>query len=618
MIPIAPLGESLAQAMQYHQEGRFAEAELAYRALLDEDSDQSAVPPLLGGLLLRAGRITEALPLLARAAALHPDDSDAHLAHANALYRAGQSDEAIRAYRLLLERWPGKSGAWSNLAEALRAHGHFDQALEAADRALSQTPHLAEAHLGRGNALLALGRAAEAEDAYRKALADNPDLAAAAASQGAALAQLGRYADAEASARHALQLAPKLAEAAFVLGCALRHQGKTADATASLESATQLDPTHARAWLNLGNLLAEAGRAPEAETAYRSALAADPVFPEAHSGLGCVLSQSGRLDEALASFDRAISLRPNFAEAHWNQGFTLLLAGDLARGWEKYEWRKRHDHFAATFPTLTGQAWEGQPLAGRTLLIYAEQGLGDTVQFARYAPVLAQHGAKVVLACDPKLVPLLASVPGVAAAVAKNEKLPPYDFWVDQMSLPRILETRLENIPSPEAYLSATPSRVEAWRKSLPVGFKVGLVWAGNPHHSNNARRSAPPEALIPLTATAGATFISLQVGGAAIDAGRIGSSVIDVSDRLTDFQETAAAISCLDLIITVDTAVAHLAGALGKPVWTMLPHAPDWRWMCDRTDTPWYNSMRLFRQSSPGDWTELAARMADALKRQI
>ncbi|HLG89083.1 MAG TPA: tetratricopeptide repeat protein [Alphaproteobacteria bacterium] len=601
---------SVVTALKHHQEGRSAEAEAAYRAVLAHDPYEPMAPALLGTLLLRDGRASEALPFLKRAVEIRPDDPETHLAYANALLSAEKPADAVAHYRLLLERWPQKAAAWSNLAEALRSQGDHETALAAAERALQLLPALANAHLARGNALLGLGQAADAEDSYRAALVADPTLAAAHASLGAALIAMGRFAEAAAAADRALEAQPKLAEARFVLGSALRAQGDRDGAIAAFETTVRIDPRHERGWLNLGNALMDADRFEEADTAYHVAIALKANFAEAHSSLGCLLSRQGRVEEALVEFDCAIAIRPDYAEAHWNQGFALLLAGDFARGWEKYEWRKRHDRFAKTFPELEGPAWEGEEIAGKRILVYAEQGLGDSLQFVRYAALLAQRGAAVILACDPLLIPLLQSARGVAAAVPKSRHLPPYDLWVDQMSLPRIFGTEAKNIPTPSAYLAADPARIAAWKAILPAGRKIGVVWAGNPGHSNDARRSMPIEMLRPLLSLPQTSLISLQVGAAARDARKLGPDVIDFSSKLVDFAETAALVANLDLVVTVDTAVAHLSGALGTPTRLLVPHAPDWRWMLAREDTPWYESMRLLRQPTPGDWESPVARL--------
>jgi tetratricopeptide (TPR) repeat protein len=609
-----PLGpDPLGNALLLHRAGRLAEAETAYRSLVAADPQNGAALSLLGSLLLRGGRAGEAVPFLSTAVACDPDDPELALAHANALLRAGRPVDAAVAYRALVERWPGKAAAWSNLAEALRAAGSPDASLVAADQALILAPELAEAQLGRGNALLALDRAAEAEAAFARALEAKPGLAAAEIGRAAALLRLRRAEEASAAAERAASGAPNSAEAHFVLGCARRERGD-AGAIDAFATAARLDPQHARAWQNLGNALVDADRAPEAETAYARAIELDPDSAAAYSGLGCALTAGGRIEPAIAAFDRALALRPDFAEAHWNQGFARLLVGDYANGWEQYEWRKRYDRFASTFPTLVGPAWEGEPLSGRRLLVYAEQGLGDALQFARYLPLLASEGARPILACDRRLVALLETLGPSVEIVPKDAPLPPYDFWVDQMSLPRLFATRADTIPAAGGYLAAPQARTDAWRTKLPPGPKVGLVWAGNPEHSNDRRRSVPVETMRPVADLPGIRFVSLQVGPRAADVARFGGGLVDVAPDLRDFADTAAVLANLDLLIAVDTSAAHLAGSLGVPVWILIPHAPDWRWLTGRDDTPWYGSARLFRQSAPGDWDGVISRVKETL----
>jgi hypothetical protein len=282
-----------------------------------------------------------------------------------------------------------------------------------------------------------------------------------------------------------------------------------------------------------------------------------------------------------------------------------LLAGDLPRGFAEYEWRKRHDLFRRDFIDLPGPVWEGIDPNGRTILVHAEQGLGDTIQFARYLPLIVARGGEPVLACEPSLIPLLNRINGVRA-VSKFDPLPAYDAWIDQMSLPRAFGTALDSIPHAAGYLTADPDLVAAHAATLPAGRRVGLAWAGNPMHRNDRRRTPPEPVFASLTDRLGCHFVSLVPD-------RLLPGVSAPGRRLTDYGETAALIAALDLVITVDTSVAHVAGALGRPAWVMLPHAPDWRWLMSRNDSPWYGSLRLFRQPEPGDWAAVIARIATA-----
>lgn len=605
--------DSLRAGLAHHQAGRLKEAEDAYCAALAAAPNEAKGLYLLGVLRMAGGRLDEALDLLQRAVAAAPDDTDARFNLGNALYRAGQLEAALEHYRIVVDERPGYAEVYANLARVYLDLGRPDAAVEAGRTAVARKPALAEGHTNLGLALLAADRIPEAIEAFQAALARQPQSAATHANLANALLRGRRFADAVEAARAALGCDPGLADAHVILGGALRELGRLDDAVATLRQAVALAPDNAPAHTNLGNALLEQDAIDAAEAEFRRAIELDPQLAEAHSGLGYLLTNAKRFDEAIAACERAIALRPDFAEAHWNEGFAYLLAGDFERGWEKYEWRKRHPRYAAAYRSFAAPTWDGEDLAGRTLLIHAEQGLGDSLQLIRYAEPLAARGARVVVACDRALIALFRRVRGVADAVDKNGAIPAFDLWIDQMSLPRVMRTRLDSVPAPGSYVSADPVRAAAWRRDLPAGPKVGLVWAGNPEHSNDRRRSMPVDAVRPLLAVAGLTFVSLQVGARSRDVELLAPfPIVDASPRLTDFMETAAVVDNLDLVVAVDTAVAHLAGAMGKPVWTLLPFDPDWRWVVSRADdTPWYPSMRLFRQQRQGDWAGPIARVA-------
>jgi tetratricopeptide (TPR) repeat protein len=399
---------------------------------------------------------------------------------------------------------------------------------------------------------------------------------------------------------------PDSAELHFLRGTAYNALGRPLKARAALSIAVALNPNFAPAWLNLGNAFMDLDDLTAAEAHCHRALALDPKLIEAWISLGFILTAQNRLAEATAALETAIRLNPANVQAHWNLATTALLAGDLPRGFAEYEWRKRHDRFRRDFIDLPGPVWDGDDPAGRVILVHAEQGLGDTVQFARYLAPIARRGGTPVIACEPSLIPLLTSIAGVQA-VSKFAPLPPYDAWIDQMSLPHVFATRLDTIPSPAGYLSADPHLIAAHRATLPPARCIGLVWAGNPMHSNDRRRTPSVEALLPLTALTGCHMVSLVPD-------RTLPGVAHPTRPLTNYAETAALIAALDLVITIDTSVAHVAGALGCPAWVLLPRAPDWRWLSERNDTPWYDSLRLFRQPTPGDWRSVIDAVIAAL----
>ena len=423
-----------------------------------------------------------------------------------------------------------------------------------------------------------------------------------------ALLAAERFEQVSIEANAALAVTPDDAELHFARGTALNALGQPSTACAAFGRALSLRPDHAASWLNMGNASADLDDLTSAETLYRTAIRLDPCLAEAHASLGYILTLRGHAPEAIEACEAAIRLRPDFAQAHWNLAIAALLSGDLPRGFAAYEWRKRHPRYRADFPDLPGTAWDGADPGGRTILVRAEQGFGDAIQFARYLPAIRQAGGVPILLCAPSLVPLLRSLPGVQAVAAPGP-LPDYDVWIDQISLPRVFGTTLDTIPTPDRYLSADPVRAEAWRIRLPNEAKIGIAMAGNPNHPADRRRSIPAELARILTDIPGVNFVNLRHGDTAR-----GLGLPDLTPWLTDYAETAALIDTLDLVITVDTSVAHLAGALGKPVWLLVPHAPDWRWLLGRTDSPWYRSARLFRQPAPGDWTSVLVRIAEEL----
>jgi tetratricopeptide (TPR) repeat protein len=395
----------------------------------------------------------------------------------------------------------------------------------------------------------------------------------------------------------ALAGAPDNAELHFARGTALNALGQHTQACAAFARALTLQPDHAAAWLNMGNASADLDDLASAEAQYRTAISLDPVLAEAHASLGYLLTQQGRLPEAIAACEAALRVRPDFVQAHWNLAIATLLGGDLRAGFAAYEWRTRHARYQADFPPLPGRRWDGSDPTGLTILVRAEQGYGDAIQFARYLPMIRAAGGRPVLVCAPALVPLMRLIPGMEA-IATADPVPPHDAWIDQASLPYLFGTTLATIPTPAGYLQADPARVAAWQARLPPGRKVGVAFVGNPRHPADRRRSIPAELTAILLTAPGVTFINLHHGEAAQ---RL--NLTDLTPWLTDYAETAALIETLDLVVTVDTSVAHLAGALGKPVWILLPHAPDWRWLLERDNSPWYHSARLFRQAAAGDW---------------
>ena len=418
-----------------------------------------------------------------------------------------------------------------------------------------------------------------------------------------------RWEQAAMQANAALAGSQDDAELYFAHATALNALGYHARACAAFARALSLQPNHAPSWLNMGNASADLGDFVSAETLYRTAIRLDLALVEAHASLGYLLTMQGRLPEAIEACEAAIHLCPDFVQAHWNLAIAALLSGDLPRGFAEYEWRKRHARYQAGFPPLPGRRWDGSDPSGRTILVRAEQGFGDAIQFARYLPLISAAGGLPILVCAPPLLPLIQSMPGVKA-VASSGALPAYDAWIDQASLPHVFGTTLDTIPAADGFLRAEPRRMRDWCARLPNGRKIGVVFAGNPRHPGDRRRSVPLNLIDTLLNIPGISWVNLHYGEAAR-----GLGLPDQTPWLTDYAETAALIESLDLVVSVDTSVAHLAGALGKPVWILLPHAPDWRWLLNRTDNPWYRSARLFRQSAAGDWASALTQVVHAIE---
>ena len=460
------------------------------------------------------------------------------------------------------------------------------------------------------------GRLQEAEVVYRQILQTQPQHPDALHLLGVVAHQRGCDDVAIELIAKAIALNPSVPEYHNNLGNALQERGEFDAAIASLRRAVALNPGYAEAHANLGNVLSEQDRLEEAITCYRQALFLKSDYPGARMNLGNAFRAFGRINEALECYRRVLRLDPGFTEARWNMSLALLLSGQFQEGWREYECRWELERARGRKRSFSQPEWDGSDIRGRTILVYVEQGIGDTLQFIRYAPLVAKRGARVVVECHPSMQSLVATVEGVAQVVAQGDALPEFDVHASLLSLPRICGTTLDTIPANVPYFTPHSRLACAWKGKLASdqqSFKVGLAWAGG---SSDRKRDCPLALFAPLAKVRGVTFHSLQKGEAekqAVDPPH-GMVLRDVSSALNDFADTAALIGNLDLVITIDTSVAHLAGAMGKPVWTMLRFAADWRWLLKREDSPWYPTMRLFRQGRPGDWPGVVADVAEAL----
>jgi Flp pilus assembly protein TadD len=476
-------------------------------------------------------------------------------------------------------------------------------------------PGGADARFARGNALMQAGRFAEAAASYAQSLELAPGNAQAHNNLAVAFAEQRLFDRAIPHYREALRHDPGYAEAHYNLGNALRELARYAEAVSCYDRALALRPDWAGAHCNRGLALAAQGQQAAAEAAYRAALALAPDYAEAQNNLGLALELQGRLEEARAHFDRAVELAPEFASPRANRAQLALLHGDFARGWPEYEWRWRLP--GMFLPRVAAPAWDGSPPVGRTVLLRAEQGFGDTIQFVRFAAALERAGATPIVECQPALASLLAGARGVRQVVPRGAGAPHCDFQIPLASLPGALGIRdVAGIPAEVPYLAVDAGRRDAWRAALARydGGKVGIAWRGNPKHPQDCHRSIPPERFAVL-ARPGVTLVSLQAGERARGIPGIVEPAPDPERAPLPFTEWAALIATLDLVVTCDSVMAHLAGALGIPVWIALPLVPDWRWLLGRDDSPWYPTARLFRQARLDDWEPVFARVAAALR---
>jgi tetratricopeptide (TPR) repeat protein len=546
------IAQTLQEALSLHQQGRLRDAEKLYARALKAAPDNFDALHLLGLIKAQSGQMGEAHRLMAAALKINPNAPDALVNFANVLH-------------------------------ALKRDG---EALTYLDKALALRPGDQEALLYRGNALNALDRPEDAIACYDAVLARNPAHGDALLNRGTARARLGRHADALTDFDAVLTRIPHHVEALYNRGTALLELERPDAALAAFDAAVAAAPKHTGAWTNRGRALQALNR---------------------HA-------------DAVASFEKAIAVDKNFADAHSNMALSLLTLGQLSRGFAEYEWRWKRTGMSDARRNYRGRPWLGEfPIGQRTILLAAEQGLGDSIQFVRYAPLLARSGAKVVLEVQPELKALLAGVDGVALCHARGETLPAYDVYCPLGSLPLAFKTEPATIPADIPYLRADETHVAKWRPTIEAlpGKRVALAWAGHAKHPNDRNRSIALAQLEPLLALDGISFVSVQRDLRGDDEVILArhKSVTHIGDKLDDMADTAAVLALADLTIAVDTSVIHLAGAMGREAWVMLPFSPDWRWTLTGDHSPWYPRMRLFRQAKPGDWSGVIASLRDALR---
>jgi len=651
---------TFAQAIQldldHHRAGRLQDAESIYRQILQHDPNNVDAIHLLGLLAHQTGHQDAAEQMLNRAIALGAG-AEAYN-NLGSVWRArGDMDRAFAAYNKASELRPNLPEPQTNLGLLLHNAGRFDEALVHHRRALELNPNLVDAQHNLAMTLDRMGKADEATNAWEKALDLNPDHAGALLKFGAALARAGgtsadravtllrRYTqlvsrDAEGftnlstalraasrmdealvAANKAIELAPERAEVYSNLGILLQKMDRYAEAVEALDRALQINPESGFDHGNLASVYEQMDRHDDSAREFETAAKLLPGFAHVHNTLSSLYRNMNRDAEALAAADRAMTIDPDHPDAHGNRAFALLSLGNLQDGFYEYEWRWRCKHFTTPMREFDRPMWDGSDPRGRTILVHTEQGFGDVIQMARYLPMVADLGARIYIECFAPLKPLMENVRGVTRVMVAGIKLPDFDLHCPVMSLPRAFRTTLETIPNQVPYLTAPQRKREIWKPRIEQAargrrWRVGLMWGGN--KKPDPKRSCDLKLLAPL-AVAGndVSFISFQTGEHADQLREAPPEldIVHIGNELKDFADTAAALENIDLLITIDTAIAHLGGAVGVKTWTMVPHSPDWRWLRDREDSPWYPTMRLFRQPRRNAWPDVIDRVAAALK---
>ncbi len=576
---------ALRTATTLHQAGQLQKALDHYHRALLADPQRADIYQYMAAIFDRQNQPEKALACWQQAVTLNPIEFESVYNLAHVLSRLNRIDEAITHYKQAITLNPGFAASYYNLANIYLSQAQYETACDYYHQAIQHKPHYPNAYNNLGMAFKQRGHTDQAITCFEKTIEQNP----------------------------------QCADAYNNLAIELKDTGQAHEAISLLHRAVALNPEHARAFNTLANAYKDLEEWDKAINAYRQAIRIEPGYTEAHTNLATVLCLTQQHELALTIYNQALHLDPENSGAHYNRSLLLLLLGDYQQGWPEYQWRKknsvgrhcRSDH-------LTGPEWDGESFAGQRLLVHCEQGLGDTIQMLRYLPQVKHLGGTLLLQAPRTILTLLHDTPWIDEDLDQglNASID-YDQHISIMELPLVFNTTLETIPSTTPYLKARPDKVAYWRSQLPPDrLKVGIVWAGNPQHKNDKNRSCPPRCFERLSGLNHIQWISLQRGRRRQEHEVMARylDIIDVSDQLTDLSDTAAVIANLDLVISVDTAVAHLAGAMDQTVWILIPHNPDWRWMRQRTDSPWYASATLFRQSTSNGWEDVFNRLRQRL----
>jgi len=628
--------------------------------LFTQAENQSIVDPIfyynLAMANISVGDISAALKYLDKAVELAPEYLPAHHKRAEILMNENLPSSALSSYNIIIKNESKNGMAYFNRSVAHEALEQYENALSDINSAIELLPKTAELFFNQGNLLMHLGRHSEAILCYDNAIELRNEYAAAYNNRGFSYLQINRHAEAYKNFQRSIELNPDNASAYRSLGILLKILKQTEGALASFEKAINIMPDYAAAHNDKGLLLGEIGQYELALDAYNKAIDLQPNFPEAYTNRGCILRKLNRESEALDSCRTAVQLRPdkalfhynlgiveqefgywhaaiesytkatqadpNSVDAHWNKALLLLLTGNWPSGWLFHEWRWKKDTFTSPRRGFTQPLWLGEfSIKGKTILLHREQGLGDALQFCRYVPLVKQLGARIILEVPKTLIGLLSKLEGIDEIVEQFKPLPTFDVHCPLMSLPLAFNTTLETVPFPKGYLVAEASHVTRWEELLGKTNRprVGIAWSGNPKHQNDTIRSLALHQLLPfLPPDFDYYVLQKDVREADIVVLRDQPNIRRFESEIQDFSDTAALCTLMDLVISVDTSIAHLSGALGKATWILIHTPPEWRWLADRTDTVWYESVRLYRQPSEGDWQSLLAQIEKDLRQNL
>jgi tetratricopeptide (TPR) repeat protein len=624
------LQTAMRKAVGHHRSGKLWQARNLYEKILKKQPDNPDVLHLLGVLFSQCGDYGSAVRYISKALHFKPSDVELHYNLGNALQKKGDLDGAINSFQAALRLNPDLADVHYNLGTAFLGKGQLDEAIDSFQKALRLKSNLFDAYYNLGNAYRDKGQLDEAISSYQKAIQLNPNFAAGYCNMGNVLQQKGLPEEAISAYRHSIRLDPDFVEAHYNMGNVLREKGQLDEAISCYQKAIQIKPDYADAHINLGIALKDKGQVDEAVRCYEKALRISPDNGNAYFNLGLAVEDQGRLDEAISYYRRAVQTAADLVDAHWNLSLALLLTGNFEEGWEEYEWRWKRKENTSRCYNFPKPFWDGSSLNGKTVFVYSEQGIGDEIMFASCLPDVITQAALCIVACEKRLVPLFSrSFP--ACMVIEHfdpgdiypSSLPSVDVKIAIGSLPKFLRPDPRTFSEQKAYLIPHAGKLKMWHDRFTLlgnGLKVGISWRGGSTSDEKLTRSILLAQWAQLFSLQRIQYVNLQYGDCdeelRVAKESIGVTIHDWEDAdpLKDLDNFASQVAALDLVISIDNATVHMAGALGIPVWTLLPFVPNWRWMLDREGSPWYPAMRLFRQPSPGEWQPVMDRVKDEL----